>query len=539
MTENHGVGGSIPSPGTTAFQHPEILAKSTHCGSGQRVCYGELLQDVTARSSISVRKHGRNRVHGCYSQLLLKRPSGLHLRGSTFYLRRWVPQDLQAIVGRAEIWKSLRTDSRLCATRRFPSVSAQIEAEFERLRHQAGLTIDSVILGPNADDLRVTFDSLGGEAGRPREQQVEKFEPSLGEIYERYVGDPTHSWAASTRQAYETTRSVVVDILGAATPVKTLARSDVRTLIDALRVLPKNAVKIFPKLTLRQAAAHGRANPSLERISTANANAYLSNFSTFLNWCVGEELVVKNAARGLRLPDEIARRDKRHPFAAEQLKLIFHAPLFTGCEDGERGYAAKGNARPRNARFWVPLIALHTGMRLNEICQLDSTDIRTVDGISCVSVTQKSMNGSTDKVLKTAASERIIPLHPMLLELGLVAFAEEKRRQAQAKLFGEIVRGPRGVRAVAFSKWFTHFLASAGARRERTSFHSFRHNFRDELRIARVDHAIGMSLGGWIGGPSPSSAASESYGQGFRVEALQDAIMRLRFADIDLSHLRR
>jgi hypothetical protein len=57
----------FPSPGTTAFQHPEILAKSTHCGSGQRVCYGELLQDVTARSSISVRKHGRNRVHGCRS----------------------------------------------------------------------------------------------------------------------------------------------------------------------------------------------------------------------------------------------------------------------------------------------------------------------------------------------------------------------------------------------------------------------------------------------------------------------------------------
>ena len=348
-------------------------------------------------------------------------------------------------MGRTEIWKSLRTDSRICATRRLPSVSAQIEADFERLRHQAGLTIDSTILGSHAEQLRISFHTFGEKAERLSVPQVEKLEPTLGETYERYVGDPTHSWAATTRQSYETTRSVVVDILGVATPVSSLARADVRTLIDALRVLPKNAVKIFPKLTLRQAAAHGRANPKVERISTANANAYLSNFSTFLNWCVGEELVVRNPARGLRLPDEVAPRDKRHPFSAEQLKLIFHAPLFTGCEDGDRGYAAKGHERPKNARYWVPLIAMHTGMRLNEICQLDSTDIRTIDEMNCIAVTRKSLNGTTDKVLKTAASERIIPLHPKLLDLGLVAFAADKRREGQTKLFDDIVLGSRGV----------------------------------------------------------------------------------------------
>lgn len=78
--------------------------------------------------------------------------------------------------------------------------------------------------------------------------------------------------------------------------------------------------------------------------------------------------------RGLRLPDEVAKRDKRHPFSDEQLRAIFNAPLYRGCLDGERGYAKPGLERPRNARFWVPLIALHKQLawcRSNTGKQLD------------------------------------------------------------------------------------------------------------------------------------------------------------------------
>jgi integrase len=446
-------------------------------------------------------------------------------------------------VGRAEIWKSLRTDSRACAVRRLPAIAAQIESEFERLRLQSGMTVDLTLLKPSVDDLpmfangsahvdRATVNTLSV----PQAQEVK---PTLGEVYQRYIDDPTHAWTASTRQAYETTRALIVSILGADTAIAAVSRAEARELVDVLLSLPRNATKLFPKLSPRAAAQRARAKPDIARISAANANAYLGNFSTFMNWCVSEELIGRNPARGLRLPDEVAKRDKRHPFSPDQLKLIFDAPLYTGCQDGERGYTEVGSERPRNARFWVPLIALHTGMRLNEICQLDTTDIRIIDGIACIVITKSSMIGTTDKTLKTGASDRIIPLHPTLIDLGLVVYATDKRNDAQSKLFEEIDSGTRGVRAVAFSKWFTQFIRAAGAQIDRTSFHSFRHNFRDELRIARVDHDIGMALGGWVGGPSQSSAASESYGRGHRIAVLFDAISRLRFTDIDLSHLRR
>jgi hypothetical protein len=68
------------------------------------------------------------------------------------------------------------------------------------------------------------------------------------------------------------------------------------------------------------------------------------------------------------------------------------------------------------------------------------------------------------------------------------------------------------------------------AQKSRTSFHSFRHNFRDELRAARVDHDIAMLLGGWATGSS-RTAVSENYGSGYRVEALNEAVRKLNFGN--------
>ena len=63
------------------------------------------------------------------------------LRGGRFYLRRHVPTDIQPIIGRVEVWRSLKTDSLQTALRRLPLITATLESEFERIRHDAGLTV--------------------------------------------------------------------------------------------------------------------------------------------------------------------------------------------------------------------------------------------------------------------------------------------------------------------------------------------------------------------------------------------------------------
>jgi len=374
----------------------------------------------------------------------------------------------------------------------------------------------------------------------PPEQPVISSEPPLltfGEVYDRYINDPTRGWSVRTRDSYETCRKLAVAIIGADLPVRDLARAHCRDFIETLRFLPKNANKRFPRLSPRQAAAKARDEKLDNLISSANVNAYLTDLSSFLNWAVREEYLDRNPVQGLRLPDEVAKRHKRFPFSPAQLEKIFNAPLYRGCVDGERNYFVPGSERPRNARFWLPVISLHSGMRLGEATALDVTDVRSIDGIQCFVVSEVSLVGSTDKKLKTGSSERVIPVHPNLIRFGLMQFVDERRRAGEKKLFGEITPGPRGIRAVAFSKWFTQFLRKAGAAMDRTCYHSFRHNFRDELRAARIDHDVALAIGGWTTGGSTRNNVSENYGRGHSLKVLHEAMTRLQFAEVDLSHL--
>ncbi len=456
------------------------------------------------------------------------------MRGGTFYHRRRFPRDVQRLIGKAEVWRSLRTESFKVALRRLPSIAADVEAQIEAARLKAGLSVDLTLLGPWLNDQPERAVTIPTAEVPQWVTGIASL--TLREAYARYIDDPTRCWSASTREAYETTRKLALSVIGEDVPVGSISRAHCRDLLNVLRFLPRNASKRFPRLSPREASEHARARGDEGVISAANANSVMGNMCSFLNWAVNEELIARNPARGLRLPDAVARRDKRLPFSPDQLRLIFDAPLYCGCIDGERGYAKPGDERPRNARFWVPLIGLHTGARLGEICQLDVTDIRPISGLPCIVVSQRSLIGTTDKRLKTGASDRLIPVHPTLIECGLMEFVEEQRRAGELKLFDDIETRTTGSRSVAFSKWFTQFLTSCAARRVLTCFHSFRHNFRDELRSARIEHEIAMLLGGWTTGSS-RTAVSEHYGSGHRVEALHEAICKLTFASVDVRHL--
>jgi len=93
-----------------------------------------------------------------------------------------------------------------------------------------------------------------------------------------------------------------------------------------------------------------------------------------------------------------------------------------------------------------------------------------------------------------------------------------------------------GLYSHEFSRWFGRFLASCDASADRTCFHSFRHNFADALRRAKVDREIALALGGWIGGGGGSVA--DRYGNGFSVPQLFEAIAAVAFEGLDMSPLK-
>ena len=69
-------------------------------------------------------------------------------------------------------------------------------------------------------------------------------------------------------------------------------------------------------------------------------------------------------------------------------------------------------------------------------------------------------------------------------------------------------------------------------RHRRTSYHSFRHGFRDALREAQASDEIVDALLGWT-----RRAMRETYGSGPRITALAEVVSRVRYDGLDGSDL--
>jgi integrase len=442
-----------------------------------------------------------------------------------------VPGSLTGIVGKREIWRSLGTDSPTVALRRSHQIAAAIERDFELAHGRSGRTVDPMIV------CGAVWESAPERTPDTQKSPTETVTgPTLGEVYDAYMNDPTRDWSPTTRMAYGTTRKLVMAILGEATPIRSITRAQCREMIEVLRWLPRNASKLFPNLPPVEIAERSKAEGRDDLINAANINTYVNKLGGVFNWAVKEELLDRNPAVGLRVPDPTLRRDKRLPFSAAQLRAIFSAPLYTGCRDDEHGYAIPGPNKPRNARFWIPLVSMFAGLRLNEACQLDVADVRRIEGIACFVVTERSDEITNDKRLKTNSSERVVPVHATLLDLGFMNFVERRQSAGESKLFAEVGMGATGYRSTTFSQWFRRFVTRAGAGSPKTCFHSFRHGFRDALREARIDRDIALALGGWasVGG---AASVSDAYGRGYRIATLKEAIDRVAYEDLDLCSL--
>ena len=191
---------SNPLLGTKAIQDIDNVDKIPLGGSINHVCYTSLLHKDGPKNSVNTYKITIKRPRDCYTRLLHNVPNGLCVRSGRFYYRRRVPHDVQQLIGRAEICRSLQTDSLKFALRRLHLVASQIEAEFEHARLKMGVAVDQALLHP------ISIDYRSGSVTSSKSL-------TLIDAYQRYMNDPTHSWSARTREAYETSKKLAVSVI--------------------------------------------------------------------------------------------------------------------------------------------------------------------------------------------------------------------------------------------------------------------------------------------------------------------------------------
>ncbi len=351
---------------------------------------------------------------------------------------------------------------------------------------------------------------------------------TLNQLVEGFLNDPRRRGVSEKRRIdYEMVFRILREVWGGQKRVRDLVREDFREVSRLIRAIPKHSTKIFPGIAFAEAARRAEEN-ELPKLNPKTVASHLQKVSTLFRWAEDEDYVERNLARGLADPGAGTHsEDDRHPFSIEELQKIFSAPLFSGCIDDQRNHARPGPNRPKRARFWVPLIGLFHGMRLNEICQLRVDQLCHEGGIWFFDVRAADVG----QRLKTQQSRRRVPVHPILGRAGIVEYAVRLRDDGQSRLFPELSMDSRGYYSRKLTRWFPRFLLSCGVQSERKSFHSFRHNWRDAARAAKISSEVAEAIGGW--GRKNTAA---KYGSGYSLRFLQGEISKIEYA-LDISHL--
>lgn len=225
-------------------------------------------------------------------------------------------------------------------------------------------------------------------------------------------------------------------------------------------------------------------------MSETTVNKYIQRVSSLLNYCLKRRHWIDyNPAEGRRYTRSTykwgKKEKKRFSYSKEEIQVLIN-------ELGTLKISGVLKSDPE--RFFIPLIALFSGMRQQEICQLYLDDIYQMDNIWVFDINVKT----PDKSLKTESSVRIVPLHPDLISLGLLKYIERIKNNRTKRLWPNLSYTKRWGYRRKFSHWFDSFNRKHLSEDPKKVFHSFRHNFANSLRQDIVPLDVRESLLGHL-----------------------------------------
>lgn len=189
---------------------------------------------------------------------------------------------------------------------------------------------------------------------RPQELELQitrQESATLSHAAKDYWDEYSHNWKPRTKTDYKIVLDHIVDSLGANTQLHTIDYNTGKRFRDGLK--------------------SGKLSKNGKPLSVSRVNFHLDIANTMYNFAtkLDKNLDRVNPFQGLRLREKVRADKKQDPFSREDLKKLF-------CLSPEYGRNKLKHAH----HFWIPLISLYTGARLDEICQLLRTDVINRDG---------------------------------------------------------------------------------------------------------------------------------------------------------------
>ncbi|MCA6355298.1 DUF6538 domain-containing protein, partial [Phenylobacterium sp.] len=316
---------------------------------------------------------------------------------AVYYARRVIPKDLQKTYGRREVWKSLGvTDfEQAKPLERLQQIAWDDEfiAAKAKLLPSAAPTAPRPPLTPTQqaerdsqqfewerendaywaeNDPYPDYEDLTAEEQRIRdavETARERWEQEQREDRE-FARQERLAEAADAKASAPAPPSALGTPLSAVVERWAANQTNQKTIDRMKRVVAwfEDDMGRVPVEEITPETVDSWVEKLLKKTSPANARTKLSNFKALLRvaW-LKARLIPSNPASGVTIDVKADPEEDVQPFDLPALKAIFASPIYTNNERPEAGAG--------EAAYWLPLLALYTGARLNEVGQLRPADV--------------------------------------------------------------------------------------------------------------------------------------------------------------------
>jgi integrase len=331
---------------------------------------------------------------------------------------------------------------------------------------------------------------------------------SLQTILDEYWKKKQSKWGGASHESYDRYTRRLLAHFGGETPIDSIDYKAMEQFRDELN------------------ATGNKGKPIAEK----TVNLHLEFYSGVFNHAIQSGRISHNPVSGVKFADTRDQQKLNDPFPRKDLERLFHSKEYTQ-DSFKKGWM-----------FWLPVLLLYTGARVEELCQLYIDDINKVDGhwVFDIDATRPDQSVKTHE-------KRYLPLHPFITDdLNFIEYVDSLPDQT-GRVFPElplIVTKPKRPGAKERKRyghkpstnWFPAYKKRSGvvAEKGKKTIHSFRHNVSACLMENDVqDYVIAMVLG-----HKHQQISTGRYGKKFDPKLLMEkAILKLDYG-IDLTHLK-
>ncbi|MEP6342229.1 MAG: DUF6538 domain-containing protein [Maricaulaceae bacterium] len=307
--------------------------------------------------------------------------------------------------------------------------------------------------------------------------------------------------------------------------VENLTRDHFVQIRKILEAFPKNATrqKVLKGMSLSEVSAYATAQ-NMEFMSKQNANKIIMRLKSLMEFAVSTAIIAHNPCKEIKFHISAAEKEAsaREPYTYEQLQKLFTSEAF------DKSYP-KGPAM-----FWVPLLALLHGFRMEEILLLTLKEVKCDKTLG---VWYFDLTGFTTDEVKNANAIRRVPFNPLLKNLGFHDYLSVCKNNKMGRLFPKLKRatGSDPTYRKLFSPKFSRYSKAVGVHTKRTVFHSFRRNFSIACSDVEIPNDYENALSGWtlVGGQGGTYKKPKD----LSLEKLAEMMSRIEYPKLDLSHL--